>query len=170
MVAKNQRGQALIEFIIFLPFMLMMYMVVVNLGDAIHGSINQQKVTRSYFYFRLQGNSQISKPQRNGSDLVNDDWSSFGHGFIGWADYIEGGSSQGDPVLSCWRLNLPFAPAAGDSCEDSYDDVTTQFIRVATAYGICGATFAKENDYYVELPSTENTTPAIEASSCWIID
>ena len=52
-MAAKQQGQALVEFIIFLPFMLMMYTVVITLGDAINGSINQQKATRAYFYYRL---------------------------------------------------------------------------------------------------------------------
>jgi hypothetical protein len=145
--SKTQRGQALVEFIIFLPFMLMMYTVVVSLGDAIHGSINQQKVTRSYFYYRLQNNSQISKPQRNGSTLFNDEWTSFGHTFIGWADYLDGKT----PFLPCYKLNLPFAPAVG------------------TVYGLCGATMQKQDGEFLELPTTEQTDPVILISSCWIL-
>lgn len=165
MVASvTQRGQALVEFIMFLPFMLMMYTVVVNLGDAIHGSINQQKVTRSYFYYRLQNNSQISKPQRNGTSLINDQWSLFGHTFIGWSDYLDGTT----PYLPCYKLNLPFAPAADDKCDQSYDSVTTQYIRVGTVYGLCGATMSKLNGEFVELPASEQVDTVVEMSSCWI--
>ena len=167
----GQRGQALVEFIIFLPFMLMMYTVVVGLGDAIHGSINQQKATRAYFYYRLQNNPQVSKPQRSGGDLVNNSWTRFGHLFIGWADYLENST----PFQPCYRLNLPFAPAAGDACDQTYSNVTTQFIRVATVYGVCGATFAKDpasGGDFVELPSGADTPdildPVLTDGSCFI--
>lgn len=165
MVAKkNQRGQALVEFIMFLPFMLMMYTVVVSLGDAIHGSINQQKATRGYFYYRLQNNSQISKPQRNGSTLYNDQWTNFGHIFIGWTDYLDGET----PYLPCYKLNLPFAPAADDRCDEAYDSVTTQFIRVGTVYGLCGASMQKLNGEFFELPASQEIDPVVASSSCWI--
>lgn len=149
---KNQEGQALIELILFLPFMLMMYTVVVSLGDSIYASINQQKITRAYFYHRMQNNAQISKPQRGGGgSLINSNWSQFGHFFVGWADYL----NSDNPVAPCFKLNLPFAPGAGDNCDSSYTNLTTQFVRVATVYGVCGATMGKSDDStgdYVELP------------------
>lgn len=165
-----ETGQALIEFIIFLPFMLMMYTVVGSLGDAIYGSINQQKVTRAYFFYRLQNNSQISKPQVGDGGLVNANWEQFGHYFIGWADYLEGQN----PFAPCYKLNFPVAPAAGDTCDQPYSSTTTQFVRVATAYGLCGATFQKSErpNEYVELPAGENNpdilAPVITEGSCYI--
>lgn len=165
-----EKGQALIEFIIFLPFMLMMYTVVASLGDAIYGSINQQKVTRAYFYFRLQGNAQISKQQRSEGGLTNAEWERFGHYFVGWADYLQGSS----PFSPCYKLNLPFDEAAGDACDKAYSNVTTQFIRVASVYGMCGATFARGNnpDEFIDLPAGgEDATildPVITEGSCHI--
>ncbi len=174
MVAKkNQEGQALIELILFLPFMLMMYTVVVSLGDAIHASINQQKITRAYFYYRLQNNAQISKPMRgDGGGLINAGWSQFGHYFIGWSDYLK----SDNPIAPCFKLNLPFAPGAGDTCEASYTSQTTQFVRVATVYGICGATIRKaENSAagdFAELPGAGDSEQALDtvlgAASCYI--
>lgn len=166
----DNKGQALIEFIIFLPFMLMMYTVVASLGDAIYGSINQQKVTRAYFYFRLQNNSQISKPQRSGGGLTNESWVQFGHYFIGWSDYLQGEA----PYAPCYKLNLPFAAAAGDTCDQTYSNVTTQFIRVATVYGICGATMARGANpgEFSELPAggeeAQILNSVITESSCYI--
>jgi Flp pilus assembly protein TadG len=169
MDVKKQKGQALIEFIVFLPFMLMMYTVVISLGDAIYGSINQQKATRSYFYYRLSNNSQISRPQRQGTDLVNAQWSMFGHFFVGWADYL----LNSQPVAPCYRLNLPFAPSGSDTCEASYTDTTTQFIRVATVYGVCGATMVREDaGNFTEMPAGTNDPAILDAvlqgSSCLI--
>jgi len=171
-VKKNQKGQALIELILFLPFMLMMYTVVVSLGDAIHASINQQKIARSYFYYRLQNNSQISKPQRgDGGGLINVNWKQFGHYFIGWSDYL----NADNPIAPCFKLNLPFAPGAGDTCEASYTTETTQFVRVATVYGLCGATMARLESApgdYAELPGPGESEVALgtvlDQSSCFI--
>jgi hypothetical protein len=165
-----EKGQALIEFIIFLPFMLMMYTVVASLGDAIYGSINQQKVTRAYFYYRLQNNSQISKQQRSGGNLTNQNWVQFGHYFIGWSDYLQGDA----PYAPCYRLNLPFAAGAGDTCDQTYSNLTTQFIRVATVYGLCGATMARGANpgEFAELPAGGNEAEilntVISESSCYI--
>ncbi len=165
MAAKfNQRGQALVEFIVFLPFMLMMYTVVVSLGDAIHGSINQQKAARAYLYFRLQNNSQISKPQQNASGNTANSLQFIGHNFIGWSDYLEGE----EPVHPCYKLNLPFAPAADDTCEEPYDSVTTQFIRVGTVYGLCGASMEKIDNGFVEQPSNFQVNTVVDTGSCWI--
>ena len=101
MVAK-EKGQALIEFIIFLPFMLMMFMIVLTLGNAINGSINQQKAVRGYFYYRLQNNSQITR--RNVPSIGT----MMGHYMVGWADYIEGNA----PVAPCYKLKMPFSANA----------------------------------------------------------
>lgn len=143
---NNQQGQALVEFIIFLPFMLMFYTLVVILGDAINGSINQQKATRGYFYYRIQNSPYITRPFRSGGSGGNEvfrNWNSFGMFFIGWADYLEGGRN---PVHPCYKLNLPFAAAAGDVCNQKYSQPTTQFIRVGTVYGVCGATMARSTN------------------------
>ncbi len=171
-VKKQEGGQALIELIVFLPFMLMMYTVVVSLGDAIHSSINQQKITRAYFYYRLQNNSQISKPQRgDGGGLINASWRQFGHYFIGWSDYL----NADNPVAPCFKLNLPFAPGAGDTCDSSYTTQTTQFVRVATVYGLCGATINKSElspGDYVELPGPGTDASVLDTvltiSNCYI--
>ncbi len=172
MAARDQEGQALIEFILFLPFMLMMYTVVASLGDAIYGSINQQKVTRAYFYYRLQNSSVINGPLRAGGALVNESWGQFGHTFIGWSDYLRGET----PIAACYKLNLPFEAASGDVCDQPYSTVTTQFVRVATAYGMCGATFRKGDrpGEFVELPAGDITAaildPILSMSNCYITD
>ena len=62
MKRSHQKGQALIELIIFLPLMFMFYSMISGFANAINGSINQQKIARSYFYYRLQNNSTIPKP------------------------------------------------------------------------------------------------------------
>jgi hypothetical protein len=164
----RERGQALIEFILFLPFMLMMYTVVVNLGDAIHGSINQQKATRAYFYYRIQNSPQVTRPVRgSGGAPVFNAWNVFGQFWVGWADYLEGGRQ---PVYPCYRLNLPVGSSASDTCEESYDEPTSQFIRVGTVYGVCGATYTKSpQEGFVEGPTpAAGIAPVLRQSSCFI--
>ena len=172
---NTQRGQALVEFIIFLPLMLTMYTMIVILGDAIHGSINQQKATRSYFYYRMQNTPYITRPFRPGGNKVYESWNSFGHFFLGWADYLEGGS-RGEPIYPCYKLNLPFATSQGDNCENSYSQQTTQFIRVGTVYGACGATMSRSTGTgtaeYAEQPLSGSTDEvvlgAMNENSCLI--
>jgi hypothetical protein len=173
---KNQSGQALMEFIIFLPFMLMLYTVVIILGDAIHGSINQQKATRGYFYYRIQNSAHITRPFRAGGAPVFTNWQTFGMFFLGWADYLE---NSANPVYPCYKLNLPFAAAAGDVCNSTYSGAvpTTQFIRVGTVYGLCGASYARSMNTtgaseYSEQPQSGNADELVTSvtgeSSCLI--
>lgn len=174
MVANKlaQRGQALIEFIIFLPLMLTMYMLVMMLGDAINGSINQQKATRGYFYFRMQNSSYITRPFRSNGNKIFESWENFGMFYLGWADYLEGDRV---PVYPCYKLNLPMSEVSGDSCEQAYSRPTTQFIRVGTVYGACGATMSRSTNAgageYAEQPQgagDDVVLGAIAEGSCLI--
>ena len=54
---SNSKGQAMFEFIIFLPFVVVLFKMFLNIGGAINGSINQQKQLRGYFYYLNKGNS-----------------------------------------------------------------------------------------------------------------
>ena len=47
-MVANRKGQAIFEFIIFLPILLILYGVLVSVSSAINGSINQQKATRGF--------------------------------------------------------------------------------------------------------------------------
>lgn len=134
----NEDGQALIEFILFLPLMLVMYVTVVSIGNAINGSINQQKVTRGYFYSRILNNSTIPKPSARDQSFRN--WSQFGMFFIGYSERKDGNT----PVAACYKLELP-TPSNENSC-DEYSKSSTTFIRVSTAYGICGGTYIRNNN------------------------
>ena len=65
MVAKKrcaqlrEEGQALFEFVVFLPFLLFILVLMFTLGNAINGSINQQKAARRYFFYLNKGNSTL---------------------------------------------------------------------------------------------------------------
>ena len=144
----NEEGQALVEFVLFLPFMLMAYSVIMNVSNAINASLNQQKVTRAYFYYRMQNNSTIPKPRRDGSE-PSDSWETFGMQIVGWASEIDGNS----PVAACFKFNLPLGTNSDDKCEDGYGTETTQFIRVGTVYGVCGATYLNFDGSKLRLPT-----------------
>ena len=136
----NEKGQSLIEFLLFLPFMVMMYSVTQAISNSINASINQQKITRAYFYYRNHGNSTVPKPRREGSD-PSTGWRVFGQEIMGWSVKL---LNEKNPVAACFKFNLPLGNEADDKCEDSYTKLTTNFIRVQTVYGLCGATYTKD--------------------------
>lgn len=132
----NQKGQALIELIVFLPLMFTFYSMISGFAGAINGSINQQKATRAYFYYRVQNNPFVPKPDEGDTHVG---WGKFGMFFVGWMDQMQ----SDNPVAPCYRVSIPMANNATENCETAYSEETTQYIRVGTAYGICGATFVR---------------------------
>ncbi len=137
---NGEDGQGLVEFLLFLPLMLMFYSTILSISNALNASINQQKIARSYLYYILQNNSTYPKPSRRGED-PSVAWSMFGTQIIGWAESLDGSSQA--PVAPCYKLNLPFESREDDACENKYSSNTTQFMRVKTVYGLCGATYVK---------------------------
>ena len=162
----NEKGQALMEFVLFLPFLLMMYSVTMSIANSINASINQQKVTRSYFYYRLQNNSSAPVAYRGEAPAP---FNRFGQHVNLWGE-----REIGDvPLAACFKLNIPLGNREEDSCEDSYESSTTQYIRVGTVYGICGATYVREGANLVRLPNislngSQISSPAevIDQRSC----
>jgi hypothetical protein len=163
-VKKNQqKGQALVELIIFLPLMFSLYGIISGFANAINGSINQQKITRGYFYFRIQNNSMVPKTRPD----IALSWSKFGMHFIGWADFLQGD----DPVHPCYEITIPLNADSTDACDQPYTNTSTQFIRVGTVYGVCGATFGKTNNAGLFLiPDFPGSTfdQVLDVSSCTI--
>ncbi len=146
---KSQKGQALIELIIFLPLMFMFYAMISGFANSINASINQQKITRGYFYYRVQNNSTMPKPSLNdGNTYSHENWGTFGMFFIGYKDYF----INSKPVAPCYKISVPLQAAGNDKCEEPYTQPTTQFIRVQTVYGICGATYNRNGQYVLPVP------------------
>lgn len=148
-ILDNEEGQSVIEFVIFLPLLLMMYTAIMSIANAINGSINQQKVTRAYFYYTLQNNSTFPKPYRDGSSEPYQFWTHFGMQIMGWTEKM----INEQPVMTCYKLKLPLGKNKKDSCENAYSERTTQFIRVGTVYGACGATYKNDQGNVYRLPS-----------------
>lgn len=163
---KNNRGQALIELIVFLPLLVTLYSVISGFASSINGSINQQKVTRAYFYYRIQNNSNIPAPQ---SGAEENGWSQFGMFYIGWKERFEG---ENLPVMPCYKINIPFKNEPTDKCEDKYDVQQTTFVRVGTVYGICGATYVNQNNVISMVPDNtdgQDYNLVSERRSCTIV-
>lgn len=138
---RNQKGQGIVEFLIFLPFIIMMYSVTMSLSNAINASINQQKITRAYWHYRNMNNSTIPRPRRRGSETTNN-WNKFGMEVMGWSERIEGDT----PVAPCYKFVLPLGESDGDVCDESYSGQSSQFIRVQTVYGMCGVSYGRDSD------------------------
>lgn len=164
---KDQSGQAMIELIIFLPLMFGLYGMIRGFANAINGSINQQKITRAYYYFRIQNNSMVPRPLRK--TVSDKGWSKFGISYIGWADHLKG---EEFPVATCYQITIPLTPVGSDNCDSNYSTESTQWIRVGTVYGICGATFGVDTNisqFYL-VPDAAGSTfqELLDVSSCSI--
>ncbi|HXH31625.1 MAG TPA: hypothetical protein VNJ01_12495 [Bacteriovoracaceae bacterium] len=161
---RGQSGQALIELIMFLPLMFTLYSLISGFAGAINGSINQQKISRAYFYYRIQNNSTIPKPDVEGTYKS---WKKFGMFYIGWKDYFKNES----PVMPCYRISIPLKEAATDKCDEKYSKTTSQFIRVGTVYGFCGATYNTISGAAYPAPDYSGLTykEVVDASSCLIL-
>lgn len=163
----KQRGQALIELIVFLPLMFALYSMIAGFAGAINGSINQQKATRAYFYYRVQNNPFVPKPDEADTHST---WQEFGMFFVGWMDDM----ISDNPVAPCYRITIPMASNPDEQCSGPYSSETTQLIRVGTAYGICGATFARatggSGHRVFILPHANGYSPLllVNRSSCTI--
>ncbi len=137
-VLLNESGQAIFEFIIFLPVLLLLYGVIVALSGAINGSINQQKALRGYTFARLKGDSTV--PIRVQIETLGDK----GAERIGMFNYIwaERITPDKTPVAPCYKIPI-FGYNDSEACDDvqEVDDLFSPFVRVKTAFGICGATY-----------------------------
>jgi hypothetical protein len=133
-----ESGQALIELVILFPLLVMVYAFMHNVGNSINVAINQQKVTRSYFYSYVKNNSMFPLNDTFYPDSPTSTWRKFGMSFIGWREKFKNGTRL--PRQACVRLKIPYLPVKEPTCE-SYKDEATDFIRIGTVYGACGATY-----------------------------
>lgn len=165
---KNQKesGQALIELIIFLPLIVTLYSVISGFANSINGSINQQKIARSYYYYRIQNNSTTPSPISVQNDFQR--WSYFSIFFIGWKDYDK---NQGSPVMPCYKVSIPFKDNPNDKCDEAYSSEKSLWVKVGTVYGTCGATFYHNNGkvYYAPDQGGNDFSAVLDLRSCIIM-
>jgi len=136
---KNNKGQAIFEFIVFLPFFLILLSVLTTMGGAINGSINQNKAVRGYFYYLVKNNSTI--PPAEDLEAFRGAISATGMYSIGWRDYSAGATPYGP----CYRL-LSFATGGEkreEACSDKMLGVEgiSTFVKVFSVYGLCSSSY-----------------------------
>ncbi len=139
----DNNGQAIFEFVIFLPFMLILFFLLVTVGSSINGSINQQKSVRGYFYYLHKGNSTLPSKWDLDHTYRGSEIKYAGSVAFGWKEFFKGGTEKGSPVAPCYKIGLFDKSGIGD-CEDSYtlESPSSQFfIKPKTVYGICGMLF-----------------------------
>ncbi|MCY4643110.1 MAG: hypothetical protein OXB88_00670 [Bacteriovoracales bacterium] len=146
----SSRGQAIFEFIIFLPIMLVFYGIIVSISSAINGSINQQKSTRGFLYSTIKGNPNI--PIR---ELVQTNFQDSGVQIQGMMAqlYAEKLSTQGNlrPYATCYKVPL-YGQDDGEACDDvTGANDSSPFIRIKTGYGLCGATYLTDQNGLIRI-------------------
>lgn len=136
----NRKGQALFEFMIFLPIMIILYGIVIAISSAINGSINQQKATRGFIYGYIKGSPTIPVRiliRENLGENVR---------IQGMFAYLFGDSLDPGPPprphATCYDVPT-YGQVEPEDCEASVDsaDRSSPLIRVKTGYGLCGATY-----------------------------
>jgi hypothetical protein len=140
---KNQKGQALFEMILFLPFLMFLYTIYYTAGNSLSGSINQQKAVRGYFYNLVKGNSYVVA-KSDLEELRNSGVGKVGFKSIGWNDHLIGQKS----FAPCFKFSSLLKNSSTEECDGSERDGegTSRFIRLFTFYGVCGP-------YYTQDPS-----------------
>lgn len=151
---SDRNGQALFEFIAFLPLIIFLIFLLLVMNASINGSINQQKVTRGAFYGFIKGDSMtpsLSDLDKYASSGIVD----VGADIIGWKERDEGGVS---PYTSCYEMKL-FSPSTNsfsstNECDDPARGGPTKVIKPATIYGICSGNYKLEgmNRYRFGFP------------------
>jgi hypothetical protein len=155
---KNQKGQAVFELIIFLPFLVFMYSIYYTVGNSISGSINQQKAVRGYFYSTTKGNSYLNTRQ----DLTSFSGKTIktvGFSALGWREKSTDRSNAFGP---CFKFSSLLKNNSTEECDDGTreEEGSSRYIRVFTYYGVCGPVYTESSDanglFYDINPSNQN--------------
>ena len=142
----GEEGQALFELIVFLPLLLLILTLMTTISNAINASINQQKVTRGYFYYTIRGNS-LGLNRKDLDEYENDNtMTNVGMAVVGWRR-SDPGQATNENFAPCFRFNSLFTANTSDQdCDSpSVTSGVTPIVRIYTAYGICSETYSNVN-------------------------
>lgn len=129
----DERGQAFFEMIMFVPFMLFLFTLIVTFGNSVNGAINQNKITRGFFYATTRNNS-YGMTFSTLSSLQGRGVGNAGLHVIGYRDTAEGEN----PFGACYRINRFFGGRKEEECKDPIRGAEeSSYIRVFTFYGVC---------------------------------
>ena len=144
----NQKGQALFEMILFLPFLMFLYTIYYTAGNSISGSINQQKAVRGYFYALVKGNSYViplNDLKKFGGTIKK-----VGFNSVGWNDHLVGTQS----FAPCFKFSSLLKNNSTEECNgsDRDEEGSSRFIRLFTFYGVCGPYYNtnQANNYEID--------------------
>lgn len=164
----NEEGQAIFELLIFMPILIFFYTIIFNVGNSINVAINQQKVTRRYFYDLAKGNSYI--PSNLVLDRFKSGFTRAGISMVGFADRLDGGGGgSGEPIAPCFKFNTFFTGNNGEECEaPTSGERQTSFVRVFTAYGVCGENYSLQGSrwFVFNASGPGNPDPKSKYLSC----
>ena len=153
----NQKGQALFEMVLFLPFLMFLYTIYYTAGNSISGSINQQKAVRGYFYALVKGSSYVipfSDLQKFKRDGIN----KAGFNAIGWADHLKGQK----PFAPCFKFSSILKNGSTEECDSGERDEegSSRFIRLFTFYGVCGPYYSPtpQDDSYFDIHPSQQAS------------
>lgn len=158
---KNQNGQAIFEMVLFFPLLVLFFVYFIKITASINGAINQQKVTRGYFYARLKHNSYYPFYQ----DALEGNWVKFGMSFIGWNEKF---NNSRNPLLPCYQAKVPMLSTNEIACTSNYQGTKTSYIRVGTVYGVCGANYERNSSGDYQRGFVNSASDLASWSSCTI--
>lgn len=140
----NQKGQAIFELIIFIPFLIFLYSIYYTVGNSISASINQQKAVRGYFYALTRGNSYLNT-MVDLEELSGSAIQSVGFSAIGWREKSESGRNAFAP---CFKFSSILKNDSSEECDDSNreEEGSSRYIRIFTFYGVCGPVYSEKTD------------------------
>ncbi|WP_127715139.1 TadE/TadG family type IV pilus assembly protein [Halobacteriovorax sp. HLS] len=162
----DEKGQAIFEFVIFLPFLIFIYTAFINISSAINGSINQQKATRGYFYRVLLHDSKA--PNRHTMEtLASAGRNVLGPVSLGWRVKSEGDTKS---YGACYKFLGFFGNGSDEECDESRSgENDSNFIKVFTFYGVCGNTYMRSTNGYFEETNflrIGNYAPLLDSDQC----
>ena len=157
--SSGEKGQAIFEFIIFLPFFILFFAVMVSVIGGINASINQQKALRGYFFYSIKNNSTLPFNQDMASYLGKG-VSRVGAYSFGWTKEQRGESQLG----SCFKV--PSLSPRDSQCEEGIEDNVTGLIKIFSAYGVCSGSYIfSEGKVFVDYLSGTSISSACGLSN-----
>jgi hypothetical protein len=138
---SNQKGQAIFEMILFIPFIMFLYTIYYTAGNAISGSITQQTSVRGYFYISMKGNSFVNtSPELQ--ILKSKGMKTIGFNSFGWADHL-GSNGGSESYGTCYSFSSLLRNGSSDTCDGAEREKpgSSPFVRVFTFYGVCGPVY-----------------------------
>ena len=131
-IRRNQRGQALIEFIILIPIVLLFVWYLIHVNLAINKSLVGQKAARSQLFLKLFNHR--SGPMR--AEFIQTKRSHF---YVGVSGSVM--QASGRPVAPFEILGVGPSPQLLPNINDDPGEPTAnslrQRVRVRTVFGIC---------------------------------